>query len=138
MFFRIYSKVNLVIYLSLPFNSPRFKALAATVFELYFADKVKCPKLQRAITHEVFFRMYSKVNPVIYSSLPIYSSSFKGLAAIIFQIIADKRKIPKLQRAITHEIFFQIYSKVKQVNYSSPINSPSFKALAPTVIEIFC
>ena len=34
--------------------------------------------------------------------------------------------------------FFKIYLKVNQVIYSSlKINSPSFKALAPTVFEIF-
>ena len=44
----------------------------------------KCSKLQRAITHEVFFRIYSKVNQVIYSSIPIYSPGFKALALIIF------------------------------------------------------
>ena len=46
----------------------------------------KCPKLQRAITHEVFFRIYSKVNQVIYSSIPIYSPGFKALASIVFEI----------------------------------------------------
>ena len=46
----------------------------------------KCPKLQRAITHEVFFRSYSKVNQIIYSSIPIYSPGFKALALIAFEI----------------------------------------------------
>ena len=39
-----------------------------------------------AITHEVIFRIYSKVNQVIYSSIPIYSSGFKALASIAFEI----------------------------------------------------
>ena len=46
----------------------------------------KCPKLQRAITHDIFFRIYSKVNQVIYSSIPIYSQGFKALASIVFEI----------------------------------------------------
>ena len=33
-----------------------------------------------------FFRIYSKVNQVIYSSIPIYSLSFKALASIAFEI----------------------------------------------------
>ena len=43
-------------------------------------------------------------------------------------------KFPNLQRVITHENFFRIYSKVNQVIHL-PIDSPSFKALAPTVFE---
>ena len=46
----------------------------------------KCPNLQRAITHEVFFGIFSKVNQVIYSSLAMYSSTFKALALIRFEI----------------------------------------------------
>ena len=46
----------------------------------------KSPMLQRAITNEVFFRIYSKVNQVIYSSIPIYSPGFKALASIVFEI----------------------------------------------------
>ena len=45
------------------------------------------PKLQRAITHEIFFKIYSKVNQIIYSSLPVYSPSFKALASIVFEIL---------------------------------------------------
>ena len=44
----------------------------------------KCPKWQRAITQAVLFRIYSKVNQVIYSSLPINSLNFKALASIGF------------------------------------------------------
>ena len=47
--------------------------------------------------------------------------------------------MPRFTKAITHEIVIGIYSKVDQVIDSSlPINSPSFKALAPTVLKIFC
>ena len=136
--FRIYSKVYQAIYSSLPIYSSSFKAPASVVFEIYFADKGKCPNLQRAITHEIFFRIYSKVKQVIYSSLQINSPSFKSLAPIV-RYFADKIKMPKLQRDITHEVFFRIYSKVYQVVYSSlPVYSSSFKVLAPTVFEIFC
>ena len=44
------------------------------------------PKIKRAITHEVFFKIYSKVNQVVYSPLPVYSSSFKALVSIVFEI----------------------------------------------------
>ena len=54
----------------------KFKTLACTVQKLCYSSKKhamqKCPKLQRAIIHEVFFRIYTKVNQVIYSSIPIY------------------------------------------------------------------
>ena len=44
------------------------------------------PKITRAITQEVFFKISSKVNLVVYSSLPVYSSSFKAPASIVFEI----------------------------------------------------
>ena len=93
-----------------------------------------------AITHEVFFRISSKVDQVIYSSLQIHLLSFKVLAlTVFFRYFADKVKMPKLQRAITQEVYFRISSKVNQVVYSLlPVYSSSFKALAPTVFEIFC
>ena len=50
----------------------------------------KYAQLRRAITHEVLFRIYSKVNQVIYSSIPIHSSGFKALASIVFRYFADK------------------------------------------------
>ena len=91
-----------------------------------------------------FSEFYSKVNQVIFSSLPICSSCFKALALTFMsnsflRYFADKAKCLNLQRAIIHEIFFRIYSKVNQVIWSSlSINLPSFKALAPTLFEIFC
>ena len=63
--------------------------LAYTVQNLCYASKsVQCKNAQneRAITQEVLFRIYSKVNQVIYSSLPIYSLNFKALATIVFEI----------------------------------------------------
>ena len=56
-------------------------------FESIALCNVKCPKLQRAITHEEFFRIYSKVNQVIFSSIQIYSPGFKALASIAFEIL---------------------------------------------------
>ena len=55
------------------------------------------PNLQRAITHEIFFRIYSKVNQVIYSSLSINSPSFKALAPTVFEIFAEKVKMPSYE-----------------------------------------
>ena len=99
----------------------------------------KCPNLQRAITHEIFFRIYSKVNQVIYSSLPINLPSFKALAPTIFSYFADKVKMPNITKGHNHEVFFRIYSKVNLVIYSSlPIYSSGFKVLALIVFEIFC
>ena len=145
----------------------------------------KCPNLQRDITHEIFFRIYSKVNQIIYSSLSINSPSFKVLAPTVFEIFCWQGKnaqnykgpslmkyfsefIQKLIRSSIHHyqsIKFQgssvnnfldilltkenaqiykgpslmkYFSKVNQVIYSSlSINSPSFKALTQTVFEIF-
>ena len=49
----------------------------------------------------------SKVNQVIFSSLPIYSSSYEALAPTGFlDILLTMEKRPNLQRAITHEMFF--------------------------------
>ena len=68
----------------------KFQILACTIQNLCYASKSvqckKCPKLQRVIMHEVIFRIYSKVNQVIYSSIPIYSPGYKALASIAFEI----------------------------------------------------
>ena len=71
-------------------NSNSFRDISLT--------KLKVPKLQRTITQEVFFRIYSKFNQVIYLSLPIYSSSFKALALIIFEILLTRKKMPKFTK----------------------------------------
>ena len=80
------------------------------------------------------------IQKLIRSSIHHYQSIHqvsKALASVVFEILADKGKVPKFTKG--HEIFFRIYSKVNQViNLPFPINSPSFKALAPTVFEIFC
>ena len=47
VFFKIYSNVNQMVYLSLPINSPSFKALAPTLFFRYFADNIKMPQITK-------------------------------------------------------------------------------------------
>ena len=55
----------------------------------------------------------------------------------IWDILLPREKCPNLQRAITYEIFFSIYSKlIRSSTHHYAINSRSFKALAPTVFEI--
>ena len=63
-----------------------FKALAPMVFEIFYRQGKNVQKLQSAITHEVFFKISSKFNQVIYSSLQIDLQSFKALAPVIFEI----------------------------------------------------
>ena len=94
------------------------------------------PKIQWAITHVVLFRISSKVNQVIYSSLQINLLSFKALAQTVFEIFWWQG----INAAITQKVFFQKFSsRVNQVVYSSlPVYSSSFKALASIVFEIFC
>ena len=62
---------------------------------------VKSPKRQRAITQEILFRIYSKVNQVIYSSLPIYFLNFKALSSIVLRYFADKTSSIFFERAVT-------------------------------------
>ena len=117
-----------------------FKALAPTVFEIFCWQGKNAPNYKRVITQKEFFKISSKVNQVVYSSLPVYSSSFKALAPTVFEIFCWQGKnAPNYKRAITHEVFFRISSKINQVIYSSlQIHLLSFKALALTVFEIFC
>ena len=55
----------------------------------------KWPKLQRAITPATFFRIFSKVNQVIFSSLTIYSSI---LAPTVFELFCWQGKMPKFTK----------------------------------------
>ena len=66
------------------FQNPSMHGSAVMLFIKKHAMK-KCPKLQRAIIHEVFFRIYSQVNQVIYSSIPIYLLGFKALASTLME-----------------------------------------------------
>ena len=100
--FKISSKVNQVVYSSLPVYSSSFKALASIDFEIFCWQVKNAQNSQRAITYEIFFRIYEKVNQVIYSSLPINSPSFRSLALTVFEIFCwQGKKCPKLQRALT-------------------------------------
>ena len=42
------------------------------------------PKVIKGVTYEVFFKIYSKVNQVIYLSLPIYSPGAMALPWFFF------------------------------------------------------
>ena len=86
VFFRISSEVHQVIYSSLQIHLLSFMALALTVFEIFCWQGKNALKLQRVITQEVFFKISSKVNQVVYSSLPVYSSSLESPASIVFEI----------------------------------------------------
>ena len=92
IFFRIYTKVNQVIYLPLPINSPSFKSLALTVFEI-FCYQDKMPKITKGHNSiSIFFKIYSKVNEVVYSSLQIHSPNFMALALTVFDIFCWQDK----------------------------------------------
>ena len=83
-----------------------------------------------------FFIIYSKVNQFIYLSLFIkfQCSGFNGFCGI--SLTRENAQIYK--GPLLMKYFYIIYSKSNQVIYLSlPINLPSFKALAPTVFEIF-
>ena len=43
-------------------------------------------KITKCHNSAVFFKIYSKINKVVYSSLPVHSLSFKALASIVFEI----------------------------------------------------
>ena len=45
---------------------------------------------KRGITHKIFFRIYLKVNQVIYSLLAINSLSVKALAVIVLRYFVHK------------------------------------------------
>ena len=114
-----------------------FKALASSVLR-YFTDKVKMPKFQRAITHKVFFRIYSKINQIIIITNPF--TKFHGSSSNIFwDILLTRWKCPKLLKAITQRVLFKNSLKVNQFVYLSlSVYLSSIKALAPTIFEIFC
>ena len=100
-------------------------------FLWYFADKGKMPKFTKGNYSCPEARGPSNYLLITsYLFIKLWGSSSNS----IWDILLTKEKCPNLQRAITHEIFFRIYSEVNQVIYSPlPIKSPSFKALAPIV-----
>ena len=125
--FRMYSKLNQVIYSSLPINKTSFKALAPTgisffffffffFFYRFFADKVKYPNVQRVITLEVLFRAYSKANQVIYLSLPIHSWSLKALSLRFWDILLKMVSTQIFKGPLLKKyFFFWIYQSIHQV-----------------------
>ena len=106
----------------------------------YFADKVKMPKNSKVRNSWSIFQNFfkSKSGHLLITTNPL--TKFQGSSSNSFwDILLTRYKCPKLQRAITQEVFFKISSKVNQVVYSSlPVYSPSFKALASILFEIFC
>ena len=78
------------------------------------------------------FRIYSKVYKVIFSSLPIYSSSYEALAPTVFEIFCRQGKNAQIYKGHScPEAIGPSFS-------SLPIYLSSYEALAPTVYEIFC
>ena len=96
------------------------------------------PKLQRAISQEVFFKISSKVNQVVYSSLPVYSSSFKALASIVFEIFCWQDCIHIFSKGHNSE---KGHNPVKKKKYMSAIFSwgihiRNFITVAFTVLKL--
>ena len=88
------------------------------------------PMLQRAITHDIFFRIYSKVNQVFYSSIPIHSPNFKALALIVFEIFCWKDFIHIFQRAITQKWGIILMGEICVSFFSWGIHIWNFKTRA--------
>ena len=61
------------------------------------------PKITKDHNSWSFFKTYSKVNHVVYPSLPIYFSSFKALALIVCEIFCWQDSIYIFQRAVTQK-----------------------------------
>ena len=104
----------------------------------FLDDKVKIPKITKGHNSWSNFRIYSKVNQVFYSSLPVYSSSFKALASIVFEIFCWQDRIYIFQRAITQERGHNPMKKKKYVSaiFSWGIHVRNFKTVACTVLKL--
>ena len=63
----------------------KFQVTSSSSFLRYFVDKIKIPKITKG-HNSVFFKIYSKVNQVVYSLLQIHSPHFTALALIVFEI----------------------------------------------------
>ena len=86
----------------------KFQGSSSSIFFRYFADKVKMPKITKGHNSRSIFQIYSKVNQVVYSSLPVYSPSFTTLALTVFYIyFADKVKMPKISKGHNSRSIFQ-------------------------------
>ena len=61
-------------------------------------------KITKGHNSKSILQNFFKVNQVVYSSLPVYSSSFKALASIVFEIFRDKLKMPKITKDGLHQV----------------------------------
>ena len=67
----------------------------------------------------IYFKSYTKVNQVTYSSLPINSPSFKSLALTVFRYFADKIKMPKITKGHNSRSIFQKLIWLSTYHYQS-------------------
>ena len=115
-----------------------FQGSSSNSFCDILLTRYKCPKLQRAITQEVFFKISSKVNQVVYSSLPVYSSIFKALASILYEIFCWQDCVHIFSKGHNSE---KGHNPVKKKKYLSAIFSwgihiRNFKTVAFTVLKL--
>ena len=84
-FFRIYSNADQVYLLITTNLIIKFQgAIFNSFWDSFWQGKM--PKFTKGHYSYIFFRIYSKVYQVIYSSLPINSPSFKALVQTVFEI----------------------------------------------------
>ena len=139
--FRIYSKVNQVIYSSIPICSPGFKALASIVFEIFcWQDLIHIfSKGHNSGKEHNPDRIKKYVSAIFSCGIHIWSSKTLAITVICYALKSMQCKNAQSSKGHNSWSIFRIYSKVNQVIYSSiPICSPGFKALASIVFEIFC
>ena len=79
----------------------------------------------------IFLNLF-KVNQVIFSSLPIYSSSYEALAPTVFEILCWQGKNAQIYKGSL------LMPRSNRRFSSLPIYLSSYEALAPKVFEIFC
>ena len=91
----------------------KFQNLACRVLKIWHAQKSLTNGQTNRRTNEGkiicrinFIRNWGH-NQVIYSSLPIYSSSFKAPASIAFRYFADKGNMPKFTKGHYLQNIFQ-------------------------------
>ena len=132
-YFRIYSKVNQIIY-SLSSNSPSFKVLAPNTLK-YFANKVNTSKVTKGRNSKCCSK-FTQVDQVVYSLLPVYSSSFKALVSIVLRF-SWQDCVHSFQRAKTLERGI-ILSRQKYVSaiFSWGIHMRNFKAIVSTLLKL--
>ena len=133
-FFKSYSGHLLIT--TNPFT--KFQGSSSNSFWDILLTRYKCPKLQRAITQEVFFKISSKVNQFVYSSLPVYLSSFKALALILFEIFCWQDCINIFSKDRNSEKGQNPVKKKKYLSaiFSWGIHIRNFKTVAFTVLKL--